>query len=84
MVSISNSASLQLILNPIRDWNKQKRGEKYDERMLQLILNPIRDWNSPGRISKKTSTPMLQLILNPIRDWNTSDTLITDKKVSSN
>ncbi len=38
---------LQLILNPIRDWNSPKLEELESKRLLQLILNPIRDWNYP-------------------------------------
>ncbi len=36
---------LQLILNPIRDWNKSVAADGRADVPLQLILNPIRDWN---------------------------------------
>jgi len=35
----------QLILNPIRDWNKVLRIYDVPIILFQLILNPIRDWN---------------------------------------
>ena len=36
---------LQLILNPIRDWNFMLTYSQVYFNLLQLILNPIRDWN---------------------------------------
>ena len=35
----------QLILNPIRDWNKTAFSPPEILSKFQLILNPIRDWN---------------------------------------
>ncbi len=35
----------QLILNPIRDWNKEEFLNRIIQVWFQLILNPIRDWN---------------------------------------
>ncbi len=37
--------AFQLILNPIRDWNKLSEEKQILEELFQLILNPIRDWN---------------------------------------
>ena len=37
--------TFQLILNPIRDWNKILLETNSKASSFQLILNPIRDWN---------------------------------------
>ena len=59
----------QLILNPIRDWNKIPDRQALGKIVFQLILNPIRDWNS-AKADKDCLKQGFQLILNPIRDWN--------------
>ncbi len=61
----------QLILNPIRDWNKLLVDENQEVMLFQLILNPIRDWNLIQAF-RSLRLQSFQLILNPIRDWNSS------------
>ncbi len=43
----------QLILNPIRDWNRIAIGRLISASVFQLILNPIRDWNKEIRFNSK-------------------------------